>query len=85
MQQIVRSLRWNIDKWFGPAHRARIIVTRAQGVKWGVRCVCIREKDSDSEIVIFLFRHMDGSWSVFPPDRRRPSFTLQLQASGDSD
>ncbi|MBN3756439.1 hypothetical protein G3N95_26100 [Paraburkholderia sp. Tr-20389] len=85
MQQIVRSLRWNIDKWFGPACRDRIIVTRAQGARWGARYVCVREKDSGNEIALFLFRHMDGSWSVFPPDRIRPSFTVQLRESGDSD
>ncbi|RKR45208.1 hypothetical protein B0G82_2849 [Paraburkholderia sp. BL17N1] len=85
MQEIVRSLRWNIDKWFGPACQDRIVVTRAPGVRWGVRCVCVREKDPDSEIALFLFRHMDGSWSVLPPARRGPSFTLQLQQAGDSD
>ncbi|WP_118181615.1 hypothetical protein [Paraburkholderia phosphatilytica] len=85
MQQIVRSLRWNIDKWFGPACRDRIIVTRAKGVTSAARYVCVREKDSDGEIALFLFRHMDGSWDVFPPDRLRPSFTLQLQESASSD
>ncbi|PPK46617.1 hypothetical protein B0G57_102212 [Trinickia symbiotica] len=81
MQHVVRSLRWNIDKWFGPACRDRVIVTRAQSARLGVRCVCVREKDSEREVALFLFRHRDGSWSVAPPSQRRPSFAYGMQAT----
>jgi hypothetical protein len=65
------SLHGIVDKWLGPAASmpARIVRERA-GER---RCVRIEVTDAADVLSMRFFRHGDGSWMVFPPERRRPS------------
>ena len=68
------SLRTLVDKWLAPtlASPARVLRTgRMNGSR--ARYVCIEMRATDGMRSIFLFRHDDGSWCVFPPSESRPA------------
>lgn len=68
------SLRALVDKWLAPtlACPARVLRTgRMVGNR--VRYVCVETRAPDGARSIFLFRHGDGSWCVFPPTEARPA------------
>jgi hypothetical protein len=64
------SLHGVVDKWLGAAAMfpARIVRER-DGER---RCVRIEVMRAASVLSMRFFRHGDGSWMVFPPERRRP-------------
>ena len=68
------SLRALVDKWLAPtiASPARVRRTgRMVGNR--VRYVCVETHATDGVRSIFLFRHDDGCWCVFPPSEARPA------------
>jgi len=68
------SLRALVDKWLAPtiACPARVLRTgRMVGNR--ARYVCVERRAPDGVRSIFLFRHGDGSWCVFPPTETRPA------------
>ncbi|WP_238287660.1 MULTISPECIES: hypothetical protein [Caballeronia] len=68
------SLRRLVEKWLGPESEMRARVTlfsHSRASRW--RYVCVASRRASGELSIFFFRHEDGSWSVFPPQARRPT------------
>ncbi|WP_116136567.1 hypothetical protein [Trinickia diaoshuihuensis] len=68
------SLRALVDKWLAPtiASPARVLRTgRMVGNR--ARYVCVEMRGRDGVRSIFLFRHGDGSWCVYPPAQARPA------------
>lgn len=66
------SLRHLVEKWLGTESEIPARVTRFKRSRthpW--RCVCVESTRASGEISILFFRHDDGSWCVFPPDKRR--------------
>lgn len=71
------SLRWLIDKWFGPVSGNTYRLTRTSRSKSSTpRCVCFESVGPGGVLRIFFFRHGDGSWSVSPPEAERPTFSF---------
>jgi hypothetical protein len=71
------SLRGLVEKWFGPESQMRARVTlfsHSRAGRW--RYVCVASRRATGELSIFFFRHDDGSWSVFPPETKRPSMNV---------
>jgi len=71
------SLRRLVEKWLGPASAMRARVTlfsHSRASRW--RYVCVASKRATGELSIFFFRHDDGSWSIFPPQTKRPSMNV---------
>jgi hypothetical protein len=71
------TLRRLVEKWFGPESgmRARVtLFSHPRGSRW--RYVCVASRQTGAELSIFFFRHDDGSWSVFPPQTRRPTMNV---------
>jgi hypothetical protein len=70
MNDRMDSLHWVVDKWLGESamSRARIVRERA-GER---RCVRIEVIRAASVMSMRFFRHGDGTWMVFPPERRGP-------------
>ena len=71
------SLRRLVEKWFGPDSEMRARVTHfshSRASRW--RYVRVESRRATGELSIFFFRHDDGSWSVFPPETRRPSMNV---------
>jgi hypothetical protein len=76
------SLRTQIEKLVGstrdPAARVRLLDRSRTG---GTRRVCIQIERPTGSFSVFLFRHADGMWRVFPPNRRRPEMGRGRQAA----
>lgn len=68
------SLKKQVDKWLAPtlASPARVLRTgRMHGSR--ARYVCVETCAPEGARSLFLFRHGDGSWCVFPPTEVRPA------------
>lgn len=65
----MRRLRMVVDKWLAPSPATPVRVTRIAGGmerRLGVRV----EVDSPrGPVSLHFFRHSDGAWQVFPPER----------------
>jgi hypothetical protein len=70
MNDRMDSLHRVVDKWLGQSamSHARIVRERA-GER---RCVRIEVMRAASVVSMRFFRHGDGTWMVFPPERRGP-------------
>ncbi len=69
------SLRTLVDKWIGAAGGIRI-TQFIHGIEEQYRFVRIESASDESSIAFIFFRHDDGSWCVFPPERRRPAMRI---------
>jgi hypothetical protein len=68
------SLRALVEKWLAPtiASPAHVLRTgRMAGNR--ARYVCVEMRAPEGVRSIFLFRHDDGGWCVFPPSESRPA------------
>jgi hypothetical protein len=68
------SLRALVDKWLAPtvSKPARVLRTGRMSSS-RARYVCIEAHATSGPRALFLFRHGDGSWCVFPPTDARPA------------
>jgi len=66
------SLRMLIDKWLAPASALQVRVSRVRRGPAAGRhpCVLVETVRPSGALSLFFFRHDDGSWCVFPPERR---------------
>ena len=70
-----KSLRTLVDKWIGVANGIRV-TQFSHGRNQQYRFVRVEGPADDRPIAFIFFRHADGSWCVFPPERRRPAMNL---------
>lgn len=69
------SLRAVVEKWVGATNGMRVTQFRhSRGEQY--RFVCVEGASDRSLIALIFFRHDDGSWCVFPPERKRPAMNL---------
>ncbi len=68
------SLRALVEKWLAPtlASPARVLRTGRMASD-RTRYVCVEMRAPEGVRSIFLFRHGDGCWCVFPPSATRPA------------
>jgi|ERR1700674_11923 hypothetical protein len=77
-----KSLRRLIDKWLAPTPAIPVRVKRFSGMRSNQRrYVCVEASRSAGSLVIFFFRHDDGSWCVFPPATERPAMRAEWHAA----
>ena len=70
-----QSLRWLIGKWVGLASGRSYRLTRSPRTQWlSGRCICLEATGAMGAFKVFFFRLDDGSWSVFPPAPKKPTF-----------
>jgi hypothetical protein len=69
--QICGSLRNQINKWVALSVSRSVQLMRCVGAE--VECVSADLKSDTHSITIFFFRHPDGNWQVYPPQRNRPA------------
>lgn len=68
------SLRALVDKWLAPTAAAPArVLRRGRMANDRTRFICVAMQASTGPRSIFLFRHGDGSWCVFPPTEARPA------------
>ncbi|RZF23481.1 hypothetical protein EVC45_44305 [Paraburkholderia sp. UYCP14C] len=68
------SLRSLVEKWLGVEAAIHPRVTHFSHTpkrRW--RYVCVEATRPSGTFSFVFFRHDDGSWSVFPPEMRRPA------------
>ena len=74
MEGDVRSLRSLVNKWGGYAPGSTLRLTRSRGFQsTAARSICLAATAQDRTVMIFFFRHEDGSWSVVPPTTKQPT------------
>jgi pyridoxine/pyridoxamine 5'-phosphate oxidase len=69
MEQLRVSLRSVVEKWLGAAAHESARVFRLSDAH-SRRYVRVVLSNSMNEQGMFFFRHHDGSWRVFPPERK---------------
>ncbi|MFM0326485.1 hypothetical protein [Caballeronia glebae] len=75
------SLRSLVDKWFAPTLSMPAHVTDVgRLLRNRVRYVRLEGRTSSGALAIVFFRHVDGSWSVFPPAPELPTMCPGLLA-----
>jgi hypothetical protein len=72
-----RSLRTLVDKWIGATNGVRVTQFN-HGRDEQYRFVRVEGASGESPVALIFFRHDDGSWCVFPPERRRPAMSLSV-------
>jgi len=73
MNPSTMSLRMLVEKWFAPTSTAPARLVRFSRLMPDQgRYVCMEAARPGGPLVIFFFRHDDGSWQVFPPATNRP-------------
>lgn len=77
------TLRFHVEKWFGPAALSSLEVRRVRPPRLGrIQCVRVTSTRSEKPLAVFFFRHQDGRWSVSPPDVRRPTIAQPVHMYG---
>jgi hypothetical protein len=76
------SLRRAIEKWFGSGPSVCIRLRREQATAF--RCICVETVTDSGLLSILFFRHADGSWCVFPPERRRLELGLANRSNSST-
>lgn len=72
-----RSLRTLVEKWIGRTDGVRV-TQFSHGRDEQYRFVRVEGAPDAAFIALIFFRHNDGSWCVFPPERKRPAMNLGL-------
>ena len=67
------TLHGLVEKWLAPYLAAPARVVRlARNEAGSHRCVRIEISRASRDLSMLFFRHDDGSWHVYPPQRSRP-------------
>jgi hypothetical protein len=76
-----QTLRQLIEKWLSPTPANPVRVTRFSRTRdSNRRYVCVEVARPACPVAIVFFRHGDGVWRVFPPDRERPAMACPKAA-----
>jgi hypothetical protein len=73
------SLRNLVEKWVGVAQVRVTQFCHTRQEPW--RYVRIEAQLLPEPVALIFFRHDDGSWCVFPPQRKRPEMSTGRDAS----
>lgn len=70
-----KSLRTLVERWIGATNGIRV-TQFSHGRDEQYRFVRVEGASDDPPVALIFFRHDDGTWCVFPPERRRPAMNL---------
>jgi hypothetical protein len=71
------TLRWLVEKWLWPTQVAPARVTRfGRTTLDRTRFVCLEAWRQERLVALLFFRHIDGTWHVFPPQTRHPTMRM---------
>ena len=74
MSYAEKSLRQMVEQWLAPAMHDSIRVTEMKSSRaTRERYVRVEAMRATGPISLVFFRHADGTWSIFPPARERPT------------
>ncbi|KXV04137.1 hypothetical protein CR51_14720 [Caballeronia megalochromosomata] len=67
------TLRGLVEKWLAPYLAAPARVVRLARNEAGFhRCIRVDISRPSRDLSMHFFRHADGSWQVYPPQKTRP-------------
>lgn len=73
-----KSLRKLVEHWLAPGARRRVRVAEFRNRRSDNACyVCVETSTTAGHVAMCFFRHRDGMWRVFPPERERPCMNFQ--------
>jgi hypothetical protein len=77
-----RSLKMQIEKWFGSVSGEALRITRLRASNGGrARCVIVESRRANESRTIVFFLHGNGSWHVYPPRASFLSIGAQSRAA----
>jgi hypothetical protein len=72
-----KSLRQMVEHWLAPAPGEGVQVTAFRNRRSMQQCyVCVETSRAARPAAMFFFRHRDGNWCIFPPNRERPAMRV---------
>ncbi|MFK4441429.1 hypothetical protein ABH944_001119 [Caballeronia udeis] len=79
MEKVKRSLRFMVEKWLMTVPSQSVRVKRGSRARSNQRrYVYVEALQLADSFAIYLFRHGDGTWDVFPPDAERPAMSMLM-------
>jgi hypothetical protein len=77
MASAYHSLRLIVERWLAPDPARGVRVIEFRNRRSPRECyVCVETFRRSGTVALFFFRHQDGAWRIFPPDRERPSIRV---------
>ncbi|OYD60513.1 UNVERIFIED_ORG: hypothetical protein BDU10_9886 [Burkholderia sp. CF145] len=76
------SLREMVEHWLAPDPATGVRVTEFRNRRSRHECyVCVETLGATGPVALFFFRHQDGAWRIFPPNRQRPAMRATYNAA----
>ena len=76
MASAAKSLRCLVDHWLAPDHAKAVKVVEFNRRSNHVCYVCVEVTKAGGPVAMLFFRHRDGQWCIFPPNRERPAMRV---------
>jgi hypothetical protein len=71
------SLRKVVEQWLVPDSANAVRVTAFRNRRSSHECyVRVETLTASGPVALFFFRHQDGEWRIFPPNRERPAMRI---------
>ncbi|RKR31264.1 hypothetical protein B0G82_7401 [Paraburkholderia sp. BL17N1] len=78
MASAEKSLRVMIEHWLAPEGADDVRIARYKNSRPRLeRYVCVETFNATRYAAMFFFRHHDGTWRIFPPNRERPAMRAE--------
>ena len=69
-----KSLRLMVEHWLIADSSRRVRVTQFRNNRSARECyVCVEAFGEACPVAMFFFRHQDGTWRIYPPNRELPA------------
>lgn len=69
-----RSLRLMVEHWLVGNSSKGVRVTAFRNRRSESECyVCVEAFRGTRPVAMFFFRHQDGTWRIYPPNRKLPA------------
>ena len=71
------SLHLMVEQWLAPDPARGVRVIEFRNRRSPRECyVCVETFRTSGPVALFFFRHQDGAWRIFPPNRERPAMRV---------
>ncbi|REG50990.1 hypothetical protein B0G80_7467 [Paraburkholderia sp. BL6669N2] len=76
------SLRLMVEQWLAPDPAQAVRVIEFRNRRSRHECyVCVETLRDSGPVTLYFFRHQDGAWRIFPPDRERPAMRVTQESN----
>jgi hypothetical protein len=72
-----KSLHSMVERWLVPTSMDTVHVVEFKNQRARRQCyVCVEARRAAGTAAMFFFRHKDGLWCIFPPNREHPTMRV---------